>query len=154
MVLLVPVTSPSFLDINVFLHDFAYSFIISQTYVANNYNRYVTVASRRNLGKLISAGDLWGPKVEPWWWFSKYKTNNTCAGFKCILFILNVEKWKKNPLFIIFMDIFLAARSNWPLWFWVWIWHCMLPNISQITGNQTMKYGQVTNITIFFTKIL
>ena len=37
-------------------------------------------------------GGSWGgPKAELWWWFSKYKANNTCAGLKCILFILNVE---------------------------------------------------------------
>ena len=91
VVLLVPVTLPAFLDIIVFLHGFALAFIISQTYEANNYNRYIGVTSRTNLGKLVSAGGLGGPKAELWWWFSKYKTNNTCAGLKCILFILNVE---------------------------------------------------------------
>ena len=91
VVLLVPVTLPAFLDIIVFLHGFALAFIISQTYVANNYNTFISVASRRNLGKFVSAGGLGGPKAELWWWFSKYKTNNTCAGLKCILFILNVE---------------------------------------------------------------
>ena len=75
----------------IFLHGFALAFIISQTYLANNYNTNISVASRRNLGKLVSAGGLGGPKVELWQWFSKYKTNNTCTGLKCILFILNVE---------------------------------------------------------------
>ena len=32
--------------------------------------------------------------------------------------------------------------------------HCMLPNISQIKDNQTMKYGQVINITFFFKNLL
>ena len=91
VVLLVPVTLPAFLDIIVFLHGFALAFIISQTYEANNYNRYIGVTSRTNLGKLVSAGGLGGPKAELRWWFSKYKTNNTCTGLKCILFILNVE---------------------------------------------------------------
>ena len=67
-------------------HGFALAFIISQTYVANSYNTYISVASRRNLRKLVSAGGLGGPKAELWWWFSKYKTNNTCGGLKCILF--------------------------------------------------------------------
>ena len=93
VVLLVPVTLPAFLDIIVFLHGFALAFIISQTYEANNNNRYISDASRRNLEKLVSAGGVLGggPKAELWWWFSKYKANNTCAGLKCILFILNVE---------------------------------------------------------------
>ena len=98
MVLLVHVTLPAFLDIIVFLHGFALAFIISQTYVANNYNTFISVASRRNLGKFVSAGGLGRPKAELWWWFSKYKTNNTCAGLKCILFILNAELKEKSSL--------------------------------------------------------
>ena len=66
MVLLVPVTSPAFLDIIVFLHGFALAFIISQAYVANNYNTYVIVASGRNLGKLVSGGGLGRPKAKLW----------------------------------------------------------------------------------------
>ena len=60
--LLVPVTLPAFLDIIVFLHGFALAFIISQTYIANNYKTYISVASRRNLGKLVLAGGLGGQK--------------------------------------------------------------------------------------------
>ena len=92
------VTLPEFLDIIVFLHGFALAFIISLTYDANNYNRYIGVTSRRNLGKLVSAGGLGGPKAELRWWFRNYKTNNTCAGLKRILFILNVEIKEKSSL--------------------------------------------------------
>ena len=60
VVLLVPVTLPAFLDIIVFLHGFALAFIISQTYEANNNNRYISDASRRNLEKLVSAGGVLG----------------------------------------------------------------------------------------------
>ena len=70
-VLLVPITLPAFSDIIVFLHGFALAFTISQTYVANNYNTYINVASRRNSRKLVSAGGLGGTKAELWWWFSK-----------------------------------------------------------------------------------
>ena len=59
-VLLVPIILPAFSDIIVFLHGFAPAFIISQTYVANNYNSYISVASIN--WKLVSAWGLGGQK--------------------------------------------------------------------------------------------
>ena len=45
--------------------------------------------------------------------------NNTYSGLKCVLFICNLENYKKDPLLIIF-----GHPYGWILSFWVWIRHC------------------------------
>ena len=61
VVLLVPVTLPAFLDIIVFLHGFALAFIISQTYVANNYNTYQCCIQKKFV-KIDFSWGFWGAK--------------------------------------------------------------------------------------------
>ena len=46
---------------------------------------------QKKFEKISFSWGSWGAKSRALVGFSKYKTNNTCAGLKCILFILNVE---------------------------------------------------------------
>ena len=53
------------------------------------------------------------PKVGPGQSSSgSYYNNTNYSGLKGILFILNLEIYKKNPLLIIFGDTFLGACSS------------------------------------------
>ena len=66
--------------------------------------------------------------------------NNIYSGLKFVLFICELENYKKDSLLIISWRHFLGAHSGWLLSFWVWIRHYFWMYFkTQSLGHQTWE---------------